>query len=227
MSREALQDIRKAIEATGLVQRGGFKVEPSDAVPDVKTGKPAQTLILLGNAGPAMWKRFDAARTHQTMTLDKWSEVVIGELADTLSARALFPFSKPYLPFQSWAQRAEACFVSPIGMSIHPSYGLWHAYRGALAFADELDIPLPDLATSPCETCTDQPCLATCPVDAFSNSGYDTMACTDHLASTSGVDCLGQGCRARRACPVGREFTYEPAQARFHMEAFLLANGRD
>ena len=212
MPREALQEISQAISAAGLVQRGGFVVGPSDTVPEVKAGQPANTLMLLGNAGPEMWKRFDEARTHQRMTLDEWSEAVIGELADKLGARPLFPFSKPYLPCQTWAQRAEACFVSPIGMSIHPSYGLWHAYRGALAFAERLDVPQYPLAISPCETCVDQPCLTSCPVEAFSRSGYDTMACTGHLASAAGADCLSQGCLARRACPVGREFTYEPAQ---------------
>ncbi len=31
------------------------------------------------------------------------------------------------------------------------------------------------------------------------------------------------GCRARRACPVGREYFYDPEQAAFHMRAFLDA----
>ena len=157
------------------------------------------------------------------MTLDDWSKQIIGDLAARFGARPLFPFAKPFLPFQSWARRAEACFVSPIGMSIHPRYGLWHAYRGALAFADTLDIPRLVDATSPCETCADQPCLTACPVNAFSEAGYDTFSCSQHLESSDGTDCLSNGCRARRACPVGTAFTYEPAQAHFHMMAFLQA----
>jgi hypothetical protein len=31
------------------------------------------------------------------------------------------------------------------------------------------------------------------------------------------------GCRARRACPVGRGYHYDPKQAAFHMRAFLDA----
>jgi hypothetical protein len=34
---------------------------------------------------------------------------------------------------------------------------------------------------------------------------------------------MSGGCLARRACPVGREYAYDPAQARFHMQAFLAA----
>jgi hypothetical protein len=28
-------------------------------------------------------------------------------------------------------------------------------------------------------------------------------------------------CLARHACPVGRDYRYAPAQARFHMQSFL------
>ncbi len=215
----------QAIAEAGLVQRGGFKVVEPDAVPNVSPEQPARTLILIGNAGPGMWQRFSTARADRHITLDAWSMAVIGKLADDLGARALFPFTQPYLPFQAWARKAEACFVSPISMSIHPVYGLWHAYRGALAFHEEMDLPQREDAISPCESCIDQPCLSACPVSAFSEANYDTTACAAHLTSLDGADCMSDGCRARRACPVGLDYVYEPAQARFHMEAFLRARG--
>ena len=217
------QDVVRAIAEAGLVPRGSVSVEPTDAVPKVNLGQPTRTLILIGNAGPGMWQQFSAASAASPMTLDAWSEEVIGKLAEKFGARALFPFTQPYLPFQTWAQKAEACFVSPIGMSIHPTYGLWHAYRGALAFAEKLDVPQRAEAINPCTTCADQPCLSTCPVDAFSAASYDTETCAGHLSSSDDVDCMSHGCRARRACPVGVSFVYEPSQARFHMEAFLRA----
>jgi hypothetical protein len=31
------------------------------------------------------------------------------------------------------------------------------------------------------------------------------------------------GCLARRACPVGTDYAYDPRQAAFHMTAFLAA----
>ena len=36
-----------------------------------------------------------------------------------------------------------------------------------------------------------------------------------------GEDCMTHACRARRSCPVGRAYRYQPAQASFHMSAFL------
>ena len=42
------------------------------------------------------------------------------------------------------------------------------------------------------------------------------------LLKPSGQDCLRQACRSRRVCPVGRDYQYEPAQARFHIGYFFL-----
>lgn len=218
-----LQDIEQAITAAGFVPRGAFHAKPEDGVPDVAPGTSAGTLVLVGNAGPAMWERFCVERDPEHDLLDDWSAEVIAGLASELGATALFPFTKPHLPFQRWAQRAEPCHPSPLGIFIHPDYGLWHSYRGALAFAERLDLPPPDLRPAPCDTCPDKPCLTACPVGAFTGSSYDVAACATHVVSDAGADCRNEGCRARRACPVGREYIYQPPQAQFHMAAFLRA----
>jgi hypothetical protein len=49
-------------------------------------------------------------------------------------------------------------------------------------------------------------------------------ACVGHLETPAGAECMAEGCRARRACPVGTDYRYEPAQAAFHMRAFLAAH---
>ena len=152
-------------------------------------------------------------------------------MAGALSARALYPFEgPPYHPFQRWALRTGGVHVSPIGPLIDPEFGLWHAYRGALAFDERLEVPDPGGRPSPCESCAEKPCLGACPAGAFTPSGegmaeYDIPACVAHISSTDGEDCLGGGCLARRACPVGRDAPYGPDQARFHMERFLKAQG--
>jgi hypothetical protein len=153
---------------------------------------------------------------------------VIGDLAEAWGARALFPFGGlPHLPFVAWAKRAEPVAESPLGILIHPDYGLWHAYRGALAFAEALALPPRAERPRPCDTCADQPCLSACPVDAFTAEGYDVSACADHLAAPAGADCMAEACRARRACPIGRDTIYVPEQARFHMTHFLEARRRE
>jgi hypothetical protein len=216
-----LGEIELALRQAGLTPRGVFHPAADDAVPPLAHGAPARTLVLAGNAGPQMWRAFDAARAAAPMSLDTWSGRVLGELAERLGACVLFPFRRPYLPFQRWAMRAEACHPSPLGLLIHPEYGLWHGYRGALAFAAKIALPPPDRRASPCARCADRPCLSACPAVAFEAGAYDVPACVRHLASAPEPACIDGGCLARHACPVGRDYRYAPAQARFHMEAFL------
>jgi hypothetical protein len=135
----------------------------------------------------------------------------------------LFPFDgPPFLPFQRWAQKAEPVHPSPLGILIHPDWGLWHAYRGALAFAERIDLPLPDRRSSPCESCAGKPCLTACPVGAFTSAAYDVPTCVTHISAPAGAECI-TGCLARRACPVGLGYHHIAEQARFHQRAFLAA----
>lgn len=216
---ESYEDIHAALSEQGLLPRGAFHPGREDGAPD-----GIGTILLVGNAGPAMWNSFAATRTQDPNPLDTWSKTVVGEIARRFGATPLFPSDgPPYLPFQRWAMRAEPVHPSPLGILIHPDYGLWHGYRGALAFAGRLPIQPRDNRPSPCETCADRPCLSACPVAAFAEDGYDVPACASHLRQPAGEDCMALGCRARRACPVGADYAYEPAQAAFHMAAFLRA----
>ncbi len=134
----------------------------------------------------------------------------------------MHPSDEPFQPFQRWAQRADDVWPSPIGLLIHPVHGLWHAYRGAFLFADEVTgLPTVGIRSNPCLMCVDRPCLSTCPVDAFTPAGYDSASCAGHVRSDREPDCRADGCAARRACPVGVEFRYGPDQMRFHMDAFV------
>jgi epoxyqueuosine reductase QueG len=174
-----------------------------------------------------MFRRFARERDPQRDLMDDWCREVIGRLARDLDARAVYPFDQPPLPFLTWARRARAGHVSPLGMNIHSIYGLWHAFRGALLFPVAFDLPQASAGAHPCETCIGKPCLSACPVGAFSGQDYDVPRCIDHIASPKGQDCMAGGCLARRACPIGRPFTYGREQMQFHMRAFLRAHQPD
>jgi ferredoxin len=219
---KTLEDIAKTIAGAGLICRGGFHPRDGDDVP-----APAGTVVLIGNAGPAMWRAFtdQVAPEEKVATanpLDDWIRRILTKAARQMNAQPLFPFEgPPYYPFSKWAKRAEAVFTSPMGPLIHPEYGLWHAYRGALLFHEVLPLPTRIHGENPCERCETKPCLRTCPVDAIRVDGYDTAACTRHLHTDAGIDCMLLSCRARRACPVGRQHQYEPDQSLLHMRGFL------
>jgi hypothetical protein len=209
-----------AIEAEGFAPLGWFEPEAGDGVPALADGAPAATAVLVGNAGPAMFSRFAAERDPDRDRLDDWCREVLGRLAARIGAGVHFPFDAPPLPFATWARRAHAGHASPLGLNVHPRYGLWHAYRALLTFGASLALPAPELGPHPCRSCIARPCLAACPVGAFIDPGYDVAACARHIGSRDGGECMTGGCLARHACPVGQTYAYVPRQAGFHMTAF-------
>ena len=171
-------EVARRAEAAGLALRGGFHPNPGDLVPPMPDGQPAGTLLMLGWTGGVQWPVFAAApelADGAPHPLDRWSRRLIDSMAQEFGAAALYPFGgPPFQPFLRWAPRAEAVHASPLGLLMHPEWGLWHAWRGALAFAERLDLPAPDRRASPCDTCATRPCRGA--------AGF---------------------AQARRACPVG------------------------
>lgn len=210
-------DLRRRLGGLDLILLGGFHPGPDDGLP---ADGPGGTLFLVGNAGSAIWPRLSAADDGAPHPLDRWTRDVLAPLADEVGATVHFPFDKPPLPFQRWAMKATAARPSPLGILIHPDYGLWHAFRAAFVFTDRLDLPAADERPSPCDACAERPCLSACPVSAFSGNGYDVAACAGHLAAGARPSCADIGCRARAACPVASERAYTPDHLRFHMRAF-------
>jgi ferredoxin len=211
--------------ATGVACRGGFHPTPEDGVPAVTAGEPARTVVLLGFTGGRQWRHFTLSpeyRDGEPHPLDRWSRRIIGALARRFGARELYPDTgPPWWPFQRWARRAEALHVSPLGILIHPEFGLWHAYRGALVFAQPFAVPQMPAWPHPCERCAGKPCLSSCPVEAIAPARFERALCMRHVASPAGGECRSRGCLARRSCPVGAAHRYGPEQAAFHMRASL------
>lgn len=205
-----------------MVARGAFDVTAEDAVPDVPDGRPARSVIMVGNrSDDAMWSRFTAERRDEPDPLDAWTRRMLRPIALEHGGRMIHPSDEPFAPIMRWAQRGADVWQSPIGLLVHPTEGLWHAYRGAIVLPDAVvGAPAVGQLTSPCVGCA-APCLETCPVDAFAPGSYDHVACRSHVESGAEPRCLDQGCAARRACPVNHDGPYAPEQMRFHMRAFV------
>ena len=213
-----------AAEAVGLACRGAFHPLVEDGVPIVDGWQP-RTVVLLGFTGNEQWPVFTASNEYHDglpHPLDRWSKRIVETLAENLGARALFPFTgPPWWPFQRWARRAERLYESPLGILLHPTYGLWHAYRGALLLRGELALQPHQNWTSPCTSCVTTPCLTACPADALAGNHFAAESCRKHLFSNQGAHCINKGCIARYACPFAKEHRYTSVQAGFHVRAFI------
>ncbi len=241
------QDLKAAVGAHGLNLRGGFVPVSTDGLAHLPDGQPVAVVWMVGVIGSAFWPHFKASRFFNDGLpdpLDRWSRAIGEALATQFGGRALFPFDgPPYHPFQRWADRAEPTQPSRMMLRIHPEYGLWHAYRFALALpavAGELGVAAatgnsasrtetvelagviqwPTSAGDICTTCSGKPCLQACPVGAYTGESFLLQTCASHLHSDQGADCMQGGCLARRACPVAPDKRYSQEHAAFHMQAF-------
>lgn len=216
--------ISSLLQTHGLILRGGFAFGAGEAAPAGPSGGAARSLLLVGQAGGAPWPHFLRWREMQPAEignpLDTWSREVIGAVAREFGARAVSPSDRPYLPFQQWAMRAEGLKPSPLGILMHPEYGLWHAYRGALLFETEIAIEQPRDVIHLCDSCREKPCLEACPVGAYRAAGFDHSACLEHVRGSRGASCRDGGCLDRNACPYGTQYRYGAAEQTFHMAAF-------
>lgn len=214
-----LEKLNLAVQAQGLEIHGALLPRLTPV-----TGLDSGTLVLLGTAG-AFWPAFSASvegQDDKPDPVDRWSSRVIGALAEQVSATAYFPFGgPPYTPFINWALASGRAFSSPSQMMVHDQVGLMISYRGALHFDGELHIPPPLLGRSPCDSCSDKPCLSACPVGALVDGGpYDLGACHSFLDRVAGTSCMGQGCQARRACPLSFGANRSFFQSAHHMRYF-------
>lgn len=225
-----IAELTRALARHGLRLRGGFATDSETDAEILRVAPWARTLMLVGNVGSELWDRSGAeiAALDDPDPLDRWTRNVIEPVASSVDGRALFPFTgPPYWPFQRWAERAEGVRQSPIGIQIHPEFGLWHAYRAAILLRGMIAPPRREQA-HPCDTCVDRPCLTHCPVNAFSLAGYEVDLCVDHVVAVQNESgsCSDVGCLARLACPIGAVWRYRPEHARFHMHAFVKARMR-
>lgn len=212
-----LAAVEAALAPHHLAIMGGFNASGDADLPD-----GTKTLLLLGPAEPGFWPHLTAEpewRDGMPDPVDRWSRRVIGDVAGTLGATALFPFGgPPWQPFYRWSLASGRAWDSPVRLLVHDRMGLFASYRGAMAMPDHIALPPP--AERPCDSCAEKPCLTACPVGALTGDGYDLPACRQFLKTETGADCMNNGCGVRRACPRSQAYARLPEQSAYHMRQF-------
>lgn len=201
-------DIAAAVAPLGLMVAG--RVEDD-----------SRHILLLAPDEPSFWAIFTASPEFldgQPDPMDRWSKRVIGGLAETVGGTALFPSDgPPYPPFYTWAVNSQRCWPSPVNLLVHDVSGLFISFRGAIVLDGKPAAALDTI--NPCQSCAGQPCTTACPAGALTEAGYDVPRCHAFLDTDAGQDCMTNGCRVRRACPVGQNRRH-PDQSAFHMRHF-------
>lgn len=209
-------EISRRCEGAGLTATAAFHPNPGDEVP-----VGCQTLLLLGPREPGFWARIrNSPEFGRQDPLDRWSERIIGTLADECCALPFYPFTgPPYRPFVKWALASGDVWQSPVGLLIDNRAGLFVSIRGALAFERRLDLPAKK-HRSPCETCLQKPCQRACPAGALKGAGYDVALCHAFLDTREGETCLTGGCLVRLSCPISQRYGRLAEQSAHHMQHF-------
>ena len=235
-----------ALDAAGLNLQAVFDV---DALPPALAGRlhaqvdPARRfrqLILIGNAGPALWHAVHAAGMTTPDPIDDFSvRCVMRWLAARwagVAVHRLYPGEAP-IDLQGLGRLAGWHHDSPFKVGIQPGWGTWFAYRVALLADTALAPSAPLTTASPCASCTDTPCIAACPAGAMADGGFALDACIGYR-QRAGSRCATR-CVARMRCPEGAAQRYPDAHihhvyahslrmiARYRERARAAEGGRD
>ncbi len=179
------------------------------------------TLVLIGSAGKTLWQSMTAARAFEPLDpVDEYCEEALFDFCEDLEphveTRILWPDpnAAAAVPITRLGELAGWSHRSPLGLGIHPTFGLWFAYRGVVLL-DARVPPTPHPPTpSPCASCADRPCVAACPPGAIGGpKGLDVAACSKERNDSPPC---ASACIARAACPIAAEHRYSPEQMAHH-----------
>ena len=229
-----LDQIRRAAAPHGLNLVAATPVARYDAA--VKGGSQAssidpqaRSIVVIGNGGGVLW---NALKAHAARNPGWWNrenplddftrEVVERDIVAPLRASgarcvAVYPFMNngPTLNFIELGKVAGIAGPSILGVTVHPVYGPWIAFRAALLIDEVLDSPGEGAGFDPCPQCTARTCIPACPANAVSaDSGWDIPKCLTHRVEVES-DCAPR-CHARANCVIGPEHRYPEEELAYH-----------
>ena len=213
----------EALTAVGLNLHAVFERDelPSDLRRTLAGISSLPRVLLLGNGGFSLWSHVEGARERGELPgpdpIDTYSiRIVRRWLSSTFpSARGQIVYppasGEPMatVDLQALGVYAGWHHPTPFMVGINAAWGPWFAYRVLLLTDAPLDSTSPMNDASPCATCVERTCISACPADALTGR-FDLARCAAYR--TRGDSICALTCRARLACPVGREHRYPDAQ---------------
>jgi len=221
------QDLNAGIDFLATAGLNLFAVLDCNALPEVTAGAidaagvpvaEYRRLVLVGHGGRRLWTALGEWGMRTADPVDHYSMEMtrqfIHDYLDETNVLWLYPGSTYLVPLQQLGQAAGWSQPSPLGQGIHPKYGVWFAYRAAFLTMVELPLHVERPGPSPCESCAEKPCIATCPVSAVKMGSFDVEGCGRFRISQDSA--CADRCLARMACPFFPEHRYDLEQIRYH-----------
>lgn len=174
-------------------------------------------LILLGHGGKAFWSALKNSPINTDNPVDDFSIDIVRQLFATKLSNHCFQIiypGPPTVPLQTLGELAGWHNRSPFMVGINAQWGSWFAYRVAILADTQLDCTPTIAAKSPCLTCSDKPCISSCPATAITAEHFDIRRCTDYRSLQSSP-CIDK-CISRISCPVKEEHRYSEEQINYH-----------
>ena len=177
-------------------------------------------LILIGHQGRDFWTALQRRGMHGTHPMDQFvTERVAAWMEGPLQGHAwrqVFPGPHP-VGLQRLGALAGWHHSSPFWVGVDAEWGSWFAYRAVVLADTQLTLTPRRETSSPCDTCSDKPCISACPAGALSSEQtgpWRLQTCLDFRKQPASP-CQDR-CLARNACPVGADHRYADAQIAYH-----------
>lgn len=186
------------------------------------------SLLLTASAGPRFWRlavtrypepESDPVDRHARQTTEEITQRQLG----LKSCRRLYPGDIP-LPLQRLGNWVGWHHPSPLGITIHPRYGLWTAFRSLYGLSEALPTTVFPETSNPCADCQEKYCVTGCPAGAVRDGQPFALKVCGAYRSRPDSPCA-VSCPARLSCPVGESYRYAEPQMRFHYARSLACLG--
>ncbi len=230
MDNTRFQEGRQYLESHGLNLLAVF--DCADLPPAVREKLEAarvpladfRRLVLIAHGGRTFWEKAQGIDFTVLDPLDDHSSArarrFMAEFAGDPDFLLLYPQRPFLLPLRQLGELAGWSHPSPLGIGIHPTFGLWFAYRVVLLSRAELPLLREAPSASPCVTCVDRPCIAACPAGAVTRvHQFDLEGCVSYRQAPQSR--CAMTCRSRIACPVGSGHRYAAEQIQYHYRISL------
>ncbi len=181
--------------------------------------KDYHSLLLVGTKGSSFWQYLKDINKTQGDCLDEMGQAITIEVLSKhlpkARYRVVYPSTEYIVPLQQLGHMVGWGRPSIVGPGINAEYGTWFAYRTALLISEKLPPTKYAVAEEVCEKCIDKPCQSACPVGAVREIGnFNLNACIGYR-TIENSPCADK-CLARLACPVGKEYFYQPDHLAHH-----------